>query len=128
MSDELNPYQAPAAHVGTPLEDTAELRQVAKGQKLTIYSILLNFATFALGSVSPVLGMLVSIGAAALAVYGVVILATGLGMALWARVLLALLMFVPVVNLVTLVVLNLRATRVLRNAGYSVGLLGASVE
>jgi hypothetical protein len=36
------------------------------------------------------------------------------------------LMFVPLINLLTLLVVNGRATRVLRDAGYRVGLLGAS--
>jgi hypothetical protein len=129
VSEELNPYQAPAAQVGdAPAEDSAELREVARGQKLTIYSILLNLASFALGSVSPVLGMLASLAAAGLAIYGVVTLSTGLRIAVWVRVVLALLMFVPVANLVTLVVLNLRATRRLRDAGYRIGLLGASLK
>ena len=43
-----------------------------------------------------------------------------------AKILLVILMFVPLVNLITLLVLNARATRRLREAGYKVGLLGAS--
>jgi hypothetical protein len=35
-------------------------------------------------------------------------------------------MFVPLVNLVTLLMINVRAMRVLRAAGCRVGLLGAS--
>jgi hypothetical protein len=36
------------------------------------------------------------------------------------------LMFVPLVNLIVLLVVSGRATRALRGAGYRVGLLGAS--
>jgi hypothetical protein len=45
--------------------------------------------------------------------------------AIWTVVLVAL-MFVPMVNLITLLIVNSRVTARLRAAGYRVGLLGAS--
>lgn len=57
---------------------------------------------------------------------GIFRLGTGLGLHPVVGVFLILAMFVPLLNLIILLVLNARATRTLREAGYKVGLLGAS--
>jgi hypothetical protein len=49
-----------------------------------------------------------------------------MGYAVGWRVLLAVLMVIPLIGLITLVILNSRATKALRAGGYKVGLLGAS--
>jgi hypothetical protein len=57
---------------------------------------------------------------------GFFMLASGLGYSVLLIILLAILMLIPLINVITLLVLNSRATAVLRAGGYKVGLLGAS--
>jgi hypothetical protein len=98
---------------------------VASGQKLVIYAILFQLVTVAVqmtvGSLPVVLALTVLVS-----IIGVVRLSAGMGHSIVTRIILAILMLVPPINLITLLVLNSRATRTLRAAGYKVGLLGAS--
>ena len=57
---------------------------------------------------------------------GILRISSGLGYGTGTKVILVILMFVPLVGLITLLVLNAKATNRLREAGYKVGLLGAS--
>ena len=126
MEKENNPYQAPRAPVDSPIDESANIRQVMRGQKLVIYSILVNVAAMLLQGLIGTAGLLVGLAALAFSIYAVLRLAGGLGMRLGSKALLTVLMFLPLINLLTLLVVNGRATRVLRDAGYRVGLLGAS--
>lgn len=56
----------------------------------------------------------------------VILLSSAIGNHVLVTVLVALLMFVPLVNLLTLLILNAKATRILRAAGLHVGLMGVS--
>ena len=60
-----------------------------------------------------------------LAVFGIVRMSRGLNISLIIIVLMAMGMVVPFLNLVILLIINARATRFLRDHGYTVGLLGA---
>ena len=122
-----NPYQAPKAAVGGGIDDSEDTEKVRSGQKMLIYAILLNFVTFGLQAAgTPLLGLLVAITALIMSLVGIFRVGSGMGFGIVAKILLVLLMFVPLVNLITLLVLNQRATKVLREAGYTVGLMGAS--
>jgi hypothetical membrane protein len=122
---EANPYRTPRANVDTGGEGP-ELESVAAGQKLVIYAFLVYIAAGALRElVSPLL-VLLAIPALVMALIGVWRTGAGLGWHVAARILLQVLMFVPLVNLIVLLVVSGRATRALRGAGYRVGLLGAS--
>ncbi|GLQ88163.1 hypothetical protein [Dyella flagellata] len=121
-----NPYEAPQSQVDDrPLSDSADLQQIASGQKLVIYSIILNFVTMAARN-SGGLALALSLVALVMAIIGIVRLCGGFGHATSTKVLLVIGCFVPLVNLVILVVLSMKATSRLREAGYKVGLLGAS--
>jgi hypothetical membrane protein len=109
-----------------PQDVAPTLDDVASGQKLIIYSILVNFVAIAAQSASRSLSVVLSIGALVLALVGLFRLASGLGYSTPIRVLLAVCMFLPLVNLITLLVLSSKATRALRDAGYKVGLMGAT--
>jgi hypothetical protein len=102
---------------------------VASGQKLIIFAILVNLATFGvtagLGDKGEIFILGLEIAAITLALLGVVRVALGLGYSTRARVVLLFLAFIPILNFWMLVLLNARATRALRAAGYKVGLLGA---
>ena len=104
----------------SPLEDVAE------GQRWIIYAILVNIGAIAwqaiLGNqVWAVLG----VTSAALAILGVIRLAKGLGYSMVVKVFLVILMFLPLISLITMAILSSRATAALRAAGIKVGFLGA---
>ncbi len=102
--------------------------QVARGQKIIIYCILLNFV---LGGIERARGLpeLVLFGlyllTAVWSLLGVVRICSGLQKSQGQKILFMVLTFFPLINLVALVYLSMKATRMLRDAGWSVGLLGA---
>jgi hypothetical protein len=120
-----NPYEAPRSRVDDIQTNSAELQQVASGQKLVIYSIILNFLTIAVQR-SGGLALALSLVALVMALIGIARLCSGLGYTTGTKVLLIIGCFIPLVNLVILVALSMKATSRLREAGYKVGLLGAS--
>src|SRR5262245_48708976 len=101
------------------------MEKVASGQKLIIYAILVNFLTVGLIAALGDMAGLVGIVAIVMSLIGMFRLADGLGFSTVAKIFLLVLLLVPVVGLITLLVLNSRATKALRGAGYAVGLLGA---
>ena len=122
---EPNPYQPPRTESAGAAQHS--LPDVESGQKLVIYAFLIYLAAVPLQrALHPLLAFPVLLVAMGMALVGVLRLARGLDWPTAARVALVVLMFVPLLNLVTLLVLNSRANRVLRGAGYTVGLLGAS--
>lgn len=122
-----NPYEAPRAPIpALPGTDGKRVEEIANGQKLVIYAILVNLATIGLQMVFGPLAALGGLLALVMAIIGIVRLGSGMAMSVASRIILVVLMFVPLVNLISLLVLNSRATTQLRNAGYKVGLLGAS--
>ena len=126
MTQPVNPYQPPKATLDTGAETSGDIEKVASGQKMVIYSIVLNLVTMALQMAVGAVAGLVGIGAIVLALIGIFRIGSGMELSLVVKILLVILMFVPLVNLLTLVVLNARATARLRDAGYRVGLFGAS--
>ena len=104
---------------------TNAIEEVAEGQRLVIYAILVNILSVALAQlVDPLLG-LVGLGAAVLAIIGLLRLAGGMGWSTGIKILLIIVVFLPLLSLVMLLMVNARATERLKAAGYKVGLLGA---
>ena len=106
--------------------DGTKLARIAGGQRLVIYAILLNLVVFALTVAIGDIAALLYLPVLALSLVGLHRLASGLGYAVWKEVCLMVLMLIPLLNIITLVVINSRATKTLRAGGYTVGLLGAS--
>lgn len=102
------------------------LDRLASGQRLVILAILVNISTIGIRYVSQPLALLVALGGFVLAVVGLLRLADGLGYSSGTKVLLIVLLLIPLVSLITLLILNSRATKILREAGHRVGLFGAS--
>jgi hypothetical protein len=107
------------------------LRDLASGQKLIILAIGINLLAIVLNYLLDELTAQLLTAAATLvgivlAITGLLRLAGGLGYSTGMKVILIVLLFVPLVSLITLVILNSRATRILREHGYRVGLFGAS--
>jgi len=103
----------------------SSIEEVASGQRLIIYSILVNLGTFVLRILVGDIGALLGIVAIVLAIVGLLKLASGLGYSVGVKILLIVLAFIPLINILMLVMVNARATSALRAAGYTVGLLGA---
>jgi hypothetical protein len=127
----IHPCEPPRSRVGDPPSRDAGLRQVAGGQKLVIYSIVLNVVLFAFelrqaSAAGAWLLMVLGLVDVVMAVAGVVRLCGGFGYWALSRVMLVAGCFVPLLNLMILVVLSRKATGRLRDAGCRVGLLGAS--
>jgi hypothetical protein len=130
-----NPYQPPATDGLPPASpagvDLVALRRIATYQRFIILAILAQIVgAIAFASMPPALQLLgriifvlIGIGSAvasvllANALYGVVV-----------AVFCTLLMFIPLVNLLTLLVLSQGATSRVRKAGYKVGFLGAKPD
>ncbi|MBT2117378.1 hypothetical protein KK141_02700 [Dyella sp. LX-66] len=121
-----NPYEAPKAPVGDTLRNDPGIEQVASGQKLVIYAILVYLAIILVRGAGETIAALLAITSLVLSLMGILRIGSGLGYGTGTKVILVILMFVPLVGLITLLVLNAKATNRLREAGYKVGLLGAS--
>jgi hypothetical protein len=63
--------------------------------------------------------------ATAWSLLGIVTVCSGLRLSQGQKILFMVLIFYPLINLIVLVILSVKATRLLREAGWSVGLLGA---
>lgn len=120
-----NPYRSPTAAVSTRERVNETLDDVASGQKLVIYAILLYFvAALARLALGPLVAV-VAIACMVMSWVGMYRLTRGLGYPMWWRIVLMVLMLVPLLGLLVLVVLSSKATARLKDAGYSVGLMGA---
>jgi hypothetical protein len=111
-------------------EHEARIREslAARGQKIVIYCVLLNLVLRGAdrGHVFPDLVMLcLYLLTAAWSLLGIVKICSALQRPQGQKILFMVLSFFPLINLVALVYLSMKATRLLREAGWSVGLLGA---
>jgi hypothetical protein len=121
-----NPYDAPKSIVDDVVQHSQSLDQVASGQKLIIYSILLSFASMAANTAfPPALVFALVLVTAVMSIVGAVRLCNGMGFSTLSKVLIIIGLLLPIVSLFVLVTLSIRATSRLKEAGYKVGLLGA---
>jgi phage-related protein len=126
-----NPFQAPsdfAPLAGTASATQADLRGIAKNQRTIMLCLLFNISMYIFGMLVPRIGTVC--GSAAL-ICGVVasvfifMLATklyGLGLGIF----MAILTLIPCLGLIALLIVNGKATNVLKGQGIRVGLLGAN--
>lgn len=124
------PVAIPASAAAPAGTDDADERTVlaASGQKIVIYCILLTFVLRAMAQgsvVAPLLAMGMSFGVAAYSLLGVLRICSALGRSQNQKLMFMALSCMPWINLIALVVLNAKATALLRAAGWRVGLLGA---
>lgn len=107
-------------------DDRAEL--AARGQKIVIWSIVLNFVLRAVAGANALPALVITglgFAIAAWSLLGVLRICSALAYRQGTKLACMALSFVPLVNLVSLVVLNVRAIRLLRQQGWRVGLFGA---
>jgi hypothetical protein len=118
------PYEPPKAVVADPASvPLDQVRRVAKYQRLLILAVVIG----AFGPLIPLVGIVVLILNIGFQVWCVVKLSAALELNRAAKWIFVVLMFVPLVSLIALLVLNAKATRFIRNAGYRVGLIGAKI-
>jgi hypothetical protein len=127
-----NPYRSPEAPIVAEAVDVVggsreDLRQVAKYQRGVLICLLINISALILPRLLPDLVMITSIFYLVAGIAGLVFVfllstklyGTGLG------ILFGLLMLIPIVGLIVLVIVNQKATTVLRKNRIKVGFLGA---
>ncbi|MES2259597.1 MAG: hypothetical protein V4724_13795 [Pseudomonadota bacterium] len=122
-----SPYAAPAANLAATGSSETELTaMIAGGQKFIIYAIIANIALAMTRTQLPAaLLLLGSLAILWLSFTGMLRMAKGMEIGGGLRALLVLLMLVPLINIIALVVLNSKGSKRLREAGYTIGLLGA---
>jgi hypothetical protein len=124
-----NPYAPPNARVSDTLEssdvDYAQLNRVASGQRIIIISLIVSFAVASIRSIDPRLGLMIGLITVVMSIVGALRIDSGLEGSMLSRVLYVITMLVPLINMVIMVTLSVRATKALRAAGYKVGLFGA---
>ncbi len=136
-----NPYQSPQSDSQFPQGfapgvapglDREKLRRVAKYQQWVIYSILanigINIASMAARGQDLVVAL--AIGAVALVILVLIIASIGLLanelMGIGLAIVCGFLMIVPCISLITLLVVNGKATSFLQQHGVKVGFMGAN--
>jgi hypothetical protein len=130
-----NPYQAPPSNippvVGVVSGTREDLRSVAKFQKGILVCILIYLiAVIGSAFLPPALQQLVGLGVLLIGVVGAVfvfllaikVYGTGLG------IVLGILSLIPCVGLIVLLIVNGKATSVLKSNGIKVGLMGANLS
>lgn len=142
---ESNPYSPPKAEVRDvvdPEMDQERVQRLRSGQKLAIYAILIYLVTILVQTsirgaahgpgaqgllmASGFLLMAGGLAALIMSLMGVWKMGYGLGIGAILRVVMLIFMIVPLINILLLLIVNARATRKLRQAGYKVGFLGVS--
>jgi len=109
-------------------DDSISIESIASGQKFFIYAILLSFVFHILKGELDNVAWLAGIAAFVLALLGIFRLVSGFNCSNRIKILLVVAMLVPYVNIVLLLMLNSRANKALRAAGYKVGLFGATLS
>ena len=122
-----NPYAGPGAVAADPQGVGMNTHDVAKAQRMLLLSILASLVGNVLMNTNALVGVLMIPVALAIAVFSIwcvykLCKALSLGPVLW-----IIAMFIPLINLICLVILNQKATTYLKSQGLKVGLLGAKV-
>lgn len=109
-------------------DNEAQLALAAQGQKMVIQSLVANFVLGGVERSQVLPGLVLWCLAACIAVYslvGIVRICSGLNKVQGEKIVFMVLSCIPLANLVVLVYLSMKTSRVLRQAGWTVGFLGA---
>jgi hypothetical protein len=129
-----NPYRAPEAEirvVGVKSGRREDLKSVAQAQKILLICILIQIVAAIARFLVPQNVLIFVLGAMVLAslvatvfvfILAMRVYSTGIG------ILLSILTLVPCLGLIILLVVNQKATTILTQNGYKVGLLGADMS
>lgn len=107
--------------------------KVAIGQRIIIFSMVIvliaigiDFTAFSATPTGKLVSLVLNILSIAVSIIGVIYLSLALKLPIWALVLAAIAMIVPILNLIVLAILNGRAMKALKPAGYKIGFFGSS--
>jgi hypothetical protein len=122
---ELDDQSAGLEEAEADLEERQWL--AARGQKIIIYSIILNFLLRAVENSQVMPGLLpwLFFAVSIYSLLGVVKICSGLGKSQNLKILFMVLSFLPLINVLIMIYLSIKTTRMLRESGWEVGLLGA---
>jgi hypothetical protein len=134
---ETNLYRAPQADLERPnFEEVKSLIVIAKWQKYLIYSflvyLLLLLGQIGLGTISVNMTILTIIPILSIAVFAATVIFNGL--LCWhvygkfSRFIMMALGIVPILNLLVVLAVNSRASKLMKKAGYKVGFFGAKIK
>jgi hypothetical protein len=116
--------------MNTTTYSESNIEAVRSGQRWVITAIAINLGSIAFRLVQTqevlvTLNAVIMLTAFLLSLFGLVRLTGGLKYPLIGRICCYVLMLVPLVNIVTLAIINRDGTRMLREHGHTVGLFGA---
>jgi hypothetical protein len=116
--------------MNAPTYTEENIESVRSGQRWVIAAIIINlgsilFRVFQAEEVQVMANAVIMLTALVISLIGLVRLMSGLKYPVVARVLCCLLMFAPLLNIVILGIINRGGTKLLREHGFTVGLLGA---
>ena len=128
-SMEENPYQEPNSDVNAvienPAHDKVKLKGLANGQKLVIYAVLLYFIAVAVRELFLPATFLLIILCFGMSLVGLFKIVKVLEIHITFKVLYFIMLFIPLINILALLSLNSKATKILKAGGYRVGFMGA---
>ena len=93
---------------------------------IVLIAIAIDYTSFSATPTGKLVDLGLNILSIAVSVGGVIYLGLALKIPIWAIVLGAITMVVPILNLIVLAVLNGRAMKALKSAGYKLGFFGSS--
>ncbi len=110
------------------LDAEAGLLLAARGQKMVILSIVGNFVLRAIEQSQALPGaalLLLTFGVAVYGLVGAVRMCSGLNKLQGEKIIFMVLSFIPLANIISLIYLSMKTSKILRKAGWTVGLFGA---
>jgi len=124
---EENPYQTPNSDVviDKSVHDKINLKKLATGQKLVIYAVMLYFIAGVARKFFPPVTLLLIVVCFGMSLIGAFKVVKALEIHVFFKILYFGMLFIPIINILSLLSLNARATKMLKEGGYHVGLMGA---
>jgi len=122
-------YTSPSADIvdrdSVSEEEHARLTKMAAGQKQIINGVLIYLFAVFLSAVLSWIGLFAALISIIVSIIGLVKIASSSKAHIALKILVGVLMVVPLVNFLTLLVVNARTTKALKKGGFKVGFMGA---
>ena len=124
-----NHYKTPDSEIGnSPLireKNETRLNLLSVGQKMMIYGILIELSSLALINFLPYLIGVIFAIALMVSIAGLILVFYILEFHVAFKILYVFLLFIPIVNLLVILLINSKANKMLKEAGYTIGFFGA---
>lgn len=128
--NDSNPYKAPLSDIQNRLdpEVSERMERMSFGQKLVIYAVLIYFLAAVARLIIGPLAFVLVFASLIMSLVGLYKVLSARQSHILVKIILFILLFVPLINILVLLSINSRATKALREAGYRVGIMGASKQ